>query len=193
MLIEGSLKDNLLYGAPAPESEPDHRLSEAIAVAGLDRLTHARGLPAPSIRAEPNLASAMVEARRAVEAALVAEGLDRFVDPFSVTRYNRYATIGENLLFGKAIGDAFEEDRLAGHPFVRAILEANELTKPLARIGAFDRNRHDRDLLRDSGRLARSSSASPSSRRPTAPYFQDLVDRRNEQRRSDRTGGTRSA
>ena len=136
VLIEGSLKDNLLYGCVAPAGEIDHRLSEAIAIAGLDRLTHARGLSGTlDPEREPKLAADIVEARRAVQTALVAENLDRFVDPFGMERYNRYATIGENLLFGQPIGDAFQEDRLAGHPFVRAILEANELTKPLARMG----------------------------------------------------------
>ena len=82
---------------------------------------------------EPELAAAIVEARLAVQAALIEEDLDRFVDPFEISRYNRYASVGENLLFGKAIGDTFREDRLAGHPFIRAVLEADDLTKPAPR------------------------------------------------------------
>ena len=187
VLIEGSLRDNLLYGCTAPASERDHRLSEAIAVAGLDRLTHARGLSGTiDPEREPKLAEALVEARRLVQAALAAEGLDRFVDPFSATRYNRYATIGENLLFGKPIGDAFQEERLSGHPFVRAILEANELTKPLARMGlsiATSMIEIFSDIPDGSPLFDRFSFFSAADR----PYFQDLVDRKNEQRRSDQT------
>ncbi|WP_262269031.1 ABC transporter ATP-binding protein [Microvirga yunnanensis] len=191
VLIDGSLKDNLLYGAAAPAGELDHRLSEAIAVAGLDRLTHARGLSGTiDPDREPTFAAAIVDARRAVQAALAAEQLDRFVDPFSATRYNRYATIGENLLFGKPIGDSFQEDRLASHPFVRAILEANELTKPLARMGlsiATSMIEIFSDIPDGSPLFERFSFFSAADR----PYFQDLVDRRNEQRRSDQTSRDR--
>jgi ABC-type multidrug transport system fused ATPase/permease subunit len=187
VLIEGSLKDNLLYGCSAPSAERDLRLSEAIAVTGLDRLTHARGLSGTiDPEREPKLAAAIVEARRAVQAALAAEDLDRFVDPFNATRYNRYATIGENLLFGKPIGDAFREDSLSGHPFVRAILEANELTKPLARMGlsiATSMIEIFSEIPDGSPLFDRFSFFSAADR----PYFQDLVDRRNEQRRSDQT------
>ena len=191
VLIEGSLRDNLLYGASAPEAELQHRLSEAIAVAGLDRLTHARGLSGTlDPEREPKLAAAIVEARRAVQAALAADEMDRFVDPFSATRYNRYATVGENLLFGKPIGDSFQEDRLSSHPFVRAILEANELTKPLARMGlsiATSMIEIFSDIPDGSPLFERFSFFSAADR----PYFQDLVDRRNEQRRSDQTSHDR--
>jgi ABC-type thiamine transport system ATPase subunit len=185
VLIEGSLRDNLLYGCSAPER--DHRLSEAIAIAGLERLTHARGLSGTiDPEREPKFAAAIVEARRIVQAALATEQLDRFVDPFNATRYNRYATIGENLLFGQPIGDAFQEDRLASHPFVRAILEANELTKPLARMGlsiATSMIEIFSEIPDGSPLFDRFSFFSAADR----PYFQDLVDRKNEQRRSDQT------
>jgi hypothetical protein len=125
-----------------------------------------------------------------VQAALTAEQLDRFVDPFSAMRYNRYATIGENLLFGKPIGDSFQEDRLSSHPFVRAILEANELTKPLARMGlsiATSMIEIFSDIPDGSPLFERFSFFSAADR----PYFQDLVDRKNEQRRSDQTSRDR--
>ncbi|MFD0460940.1 hypothetical protein ACFQY9_02600 [Microvirga aerilata] len=187
VLIDGTLKDNLLYGCSAPAPERDHRLSEAITVAGLERLTHARGLTGTiDLQREPKLAAAIVEARRAVQAALVTEGLDRFVDPFSAERYNRYATVGENLLFGKAIGDAFQEDGLSSHPFVRAVLEANELTKPLARMGlsiATSMIEIFADIPDGHPLFERFSFFSAADR----AYFQDLVERKNEQRRSAQT------
>ena len=133
VLFPGSMRDNLVYGAAAPAAELDRRLIDAVATAGLDRLIHARGLAGTvDPKRESDLAAALVETRRDVRKALAREELDRFVDPFDAKRFNRYATVGENLLFGKAIGDTFREDRLAGHPFVRAILEAEDLTKPLA-------------------------------------------------------------
>jgi len=187
ILIEGSLRDNLLYGCQAPANELDHRLSEAIAVAGLDRLTHARGLAGTlNPKREPKLAEAVVEARRAVQAALAHENLDRFVDPFHAERYNRYATIGENLLFGKPIGDTFREDRLSSHPFVRAVLEAEDLTKPLARIGlsiATSMVEIFAEIPDGHPLFERFSFFAAADR----PYFQDLIERQGEQRRSART------
>ncbi len=187
ILVEGSLRDNLLYGCSAPEAEREFRLAEAIAVAGLDRLTHSRGL-AGSLdpRREPRIAAAIVKARHAVQAALAHEELDRFVDPFNAARYNRYATIGENLLFGKPIGDTFREDRLSNHPFVRAVLEASELTKPLARIGlsiATSMIEIFAEIPDGHPLFERFSFFSGSDR----PYFEDLVERQNERRRSART------
>ncbi|NIX75611.1 ABC transporter ATP-binding protein [Microvirga terricola] len=188
VLIPGTLRENLLYGASAPETEIDRRLTEAIAVAGLDQLTHARGLSGTfNPKREPELATALVESRRAVQDALAREGLDRFVDPFNAERYNRYATLGENLLFGKAIGDTFREDRLSGHPFVRAILEADDLTKPLARIGLsiatsmieiFAEIPDGHPLFERFGFFSAADRA----------YFEDLVERRSERRRGIQSG-----
>ncbi|MET0532363.1 MAG: ABC transporter ATP-binding protein [Microvirga sp.] len=186
VLIEGSLRDNLLYGCNVSGDEAEHRLSDAIAVAGLDRLTHSRGLSGTiDPRREPALASSIVEARRAVQAALAEENLDRFVDPFNVERYNRYATIGENLLFGKPVGDTFREDRLADHPFVRAILEANELTKPMAQIGlsiATSMVEIFAEVPDGHPLFERFSFFTASDR----AYFQDLVERQSVQRRPGR-------
>ena len=79
ILIPGSLRDNLLYGCPAGHTGLDERLAEAVAIAGLDRLIHARGLAGTlDPHREPRLAAAIVESRRAVQTALVAEGLDRY-------------------------------------------------------------------------------------------------------------------
>lgn len=187
VLIPGTLRDNLLYGADAPADEIEHRLSEAIAITGLDHLTHARGLSGTlNPKREQAVATALVESRRAVQAALAQEDLDRFVDPFNAERYNRYATIGENLLFGKPIGDTFREDRLSAHPFVRAILEAEDLTKPLARIGlsvATSMIEIFAEIPDGHPLFERFSFFSASDR----AYFADLVERRSENRRGVQT------
>ncbi|WP_134500691.1 ABC transporter ATP-binding protein [Microvirga pakistanensis] len=186
VLIEGSLRENLLYGSQAPAEELEHRLSEAVAITGLDRLTHARGLSGTlDPKREPAVAAAIVEARRFVQSALREEGLDRFVDPFDAARYNRYATIGENLLFGKPVGDTFREDRLSAHPYARAILEANDLTKTLSRIGlsiASSMVEIFADVPDGHPLFERFSFFSASDR----PYFQDLVERQSSQRRPGR-------
>jgi ABC-type multidrug transport system fused ATPase/permease subunit len=187
VLIPGTLRDNLIYGLAGGTNDIDARLSEAIAVTGLDRLTHARGLSGTlNPKREPEIAAAIVESRRAVQAALAREGLDRFVDPFHAESYNRYATIGENLLFGKPIGDTFREDRLSGHPFVRAILEADDLTKPLERIGlsiATSMIEIFAEIPDGHPLFERFSFFSAADR----TYFEDLVERRSEKRRGVQT------
>ena len=180
ILIPGTLRDNLLYGCPGDEAgrrRPARR-------GGRGR----RARPAASTRAglagtldparEPKLAAAIVESRRAVQAALAADGLDRFVDPFDAERYNHHATIGENLLFGKPIGDTFREDNLAAHPFVRAILEAEDLTKPLAAMGlSIARSMIEifADIPDGHPLFERFSFFAAADR----PYFEDLVERRD--------------
>lgn len=184
ILVPGSLRDNLLYGCPEDPGR-DARLAEAVAVAGLDGLVHARGLAGTlDPRREERLAAAIVESRRAVRAMLAAQGLDRFVDPFDAGRYNRHATVGENLLFGQPIGDTFREDNLAAHPFVRAILEAVDLTKPLAAMGlsiAGTMIEMFADIPAGHPLFERFSFFSAAER----GYLEDLVERRSQRRRSD--------
>ena len=96
ILVPGSLRDNLLYGSPPDGADVDARLAQAAAVAGLDRLIHARGLAGTfDPDREPALAAAIVSSRQAVRAALAAEGLDRYVDPFDIARYNHHATLAK--------------------------------------------------------------------------------------------------
>ncbi|WP_112662134.1 ABC transporter ATP-binding protein [Microvirga flavescens] len=183
VLLPGTLRDNLIYGSEALE-DLDSRLAETIAITRLDRVTHARGLASTfNPEREPKLAASIVESRRAVQAALETEGLDRFVDPFDAARYNRHAPVGENLLFGKPVGDTFREDRLASHPFIRAILEAADLTKPLARMGlsiATSMIEIFAEIPDGHPLFARFSFFSAADR----AFFQDLVARRNEKRRA---------
>ena len=137
VLIPGSLRQNILYGCPDPDSpELDQRLATAAAAAGLDRLVQARGLSGTIDPAcDGALAAAVVEARRVVRATLAAEGLAGFVEPFDPGRYNRHATIAENILFGMPLGDTFRDSDLPAHPFVQAVLEAEGLTRPLTDMG----------------------------------------------------------
>lgn len=183
VLIPGTLRQNFLYGCPKDEADLESHLAEAIAVAGLDRLIHARGLAGTlDPRAEPKLATAVVESRRIVQAALQADGLARFVDPFDIERYNHHATIGENILFGRSIGDTFHEDHLASHPFMRAILEAEDLTKPLTAMGlsiATSMIEIFSEIPDGHPLFERFSFFSAADR----SYFEDLVERRNERPR----------
>jgi ABC-type transport system involved in cytochrome bd biosynthesis fused ATPase/permease subunit len=135
VLVTGTLRQNLVYGA-TEVPDLDGRLVEAVTAVGLDRFVYARGLAGTVDPArEPKLAAAIVDARRKVRAVLEAEGCDTLVDPFDPAVYNTHATIAENVLFGVPLGDTFRDANLASHPFVRAIMEAEDLTKSLSDMG----------------------------------------------------------
>ena len=184
VLIPGSLRDNLAYGCP-PGPDLEARLANAVAVAGLETFVHERGLAGtldPS--REAHLAAAIVDARHAVRRALGAKGIDRLVEPFDHGRYNQHATIGENLLFGKPIGDTFREENLASHPFIRAILDSEGLTRKLAAIGhsiAVSMVEIFAEIPDGHPLFARFSFFSSGDR----AYFADLVARHAEWRRSN--------
>jgi ABC-type transport system involved in cytochrome bd biosynthesis fused ATPase/permease subunit len=192
VLVAGSLRQNLLYGCPNPDAaEIEHRLIDAATAVGLDRLIHARGLSGTVNPArEPKLAAAIVDARRAVRGALAAEGLEDLVEPFDPKRYNRQATVGENILFGMPLGDTFREANLPSHPFVRAILEAEGLTKPLSAMGlqiATSLVEIFADIPDGHPLFDRFSFFTSAER----AYFEDLVERQGERRRGTETARDR--
>src|SRR5829696_3898709 len=184
ILMSGTLRQNLLYGCADPgASDIDQRLSEAITATGIDRFVHARGLAGTiDPKREPRLAAAIVDGRRAVRAAIASEGLDAFVDPFDPERYNAHATIAENILFGVPLGDTFRDGNLPSHPFVRAILESEQLTKPLTAMGlAIATNMIEifADIPDGHPLFDRFSFFTT----PERAYFQDLLVRQGERRR----------
>ena len=58
------------------------------------------------------------------------------VEQFDAARYNRNATLAENLLFGTPIGKKlFDIDNLAHSPYVRRVLDEKDLSADLLRMG----------------------------------------------------------
>ncbi len=84
---------------------------------------------------DPAVISSFPAARERILGNLAAMGLSHIVEPLDPTRYNRNATISENLLFGLAQGDRFANDSLGSDNYIRSILEAEALLFPLAQIG----------------------------------------------------------
>ncbi|MDP4024713.1 ABC transporter ATP-binding protein [Methylobacterium sp. NEAU 140] len=136
ILTEGSLRANLLYGTDPAAAPDDVALVGICRLVGLDAFVYESGLEGRlDPAAEPLLAAALVSARRTMRAALAAEGAERLVEPFDPERYNHQASVGENILFGEPVGGAFAPGRLARHPYMRAVLEAEDLVRPLTEIG----------------------------------------------------------
>ncbi len=196
VMMAGSLLQNLLYGdlafadgtvpdaaAEAPPPRAAHleeRLVEALTVTGLDRLVYARGLAKPG-RPDPRPDDRRGDRRDPDRPARGAGAggrgpPDRVVRP---RRYNRQATVGENLLFGEPVGATFSEAQLAGHPFTRAVLEAEGLTRPMAEMG-LSIARASAEIfsdLPDDHPLFEEFSLFPASERG---FFEDLVARQPE-------------
>ncbi|MBB4016994.1 ABC-type multidrug transport system fused ATPase/permease subunit [Chelatococcus caeni] len=140
VMLDGSLRDNLTYGVPPDLTRDkdacDARLIAALKLVGVDAEVYSLGLNgAVGAHAAARLAPFIADARRAVREELASDGTEDLVDPFAAERYNRHGTVAENILFGVPVGDTFEERRLARNPFLRAVLEAEDLTRPLTEMG----------------------------------------------------------
>ncbi len=84
----------------------------------------------------PDLADQIIAARIRLRTRLAAADMADLVEPFDVERYNRQATVAENLLFGVPTSRALMGRNLAEHHVFREALDAEGLTADLARMGA---------------------------------------------------------
>ena len=120
-------------------SGPDEVAVPAVRALGmvrLDRDVYQMGLRGTiDADAEPQLAESILTARRAMGKRLADPRLGRLVEVFDPSAYNSNATLAENLLFGAPIGDTFELERLAAHPYVKRISDQAGLTSALLEAG----------------------------------------------------------
>lgn len=83
----------------------------------------------------PDLAELILKARAEFQKRLTDPTLSQLVEVFDVKRFNENATVGENLLFGRPVGDTFDLDRLAAHPYVLEVLDIAGLTDDMLDAG----------------------------------------------------------
>ncbi|MGF3025673.1 ABC transporter transmembrane domain-containing protein [Methylobacterium aquaticum] len=83
----------------------------------------------------PELAARLIEARIAFRERLAAQGRAHLVEPFDPARYNRQATVAENLLFGVPTTTALTGRALAEHAVVRLVLDRTGLADELVTMG----------------------------------------------------------
>jgi ABC-type multidrug transport system fused ATPase/permease subunit len=108
----------------------------ALTTVRLDRDVYHMGLRGTiDPEAQPEVAAAVLEARRAMRARLADPSLSRLVEVFDPERYNSNATLAENLLFGAPVDPTFDIDHLAAHPYVQQILDRAGLTDTLVEVG----------------------------------------------------------
>jgi len=123
-------------GTSSP-GELDARIVEVLKTVDLEETIFELGLrSAVDAAMHPGLAENVLRAREAIRARLAAPGMQGLVEQFDAARYNRNATLAENLLFGMPIGKAtFDIENLAGNEYVRHVLRETALADDLLKTG----------------------------------------------------------
>jgi putative ABC transport system ATP-binding protein len=113
------------------------RILDVLAMVDMERDIYDLGLRGtinPANR--PDLTASILQARAAFRQRLSADPeLSPLVERFDVERFNENATVGENLLFGRPVGDVFDLDQMAAHPYVLEVLDLAELTDDMLDAG----------------------------------------------------------
>lgn len=120
----------------ADADELENRILELLRVVELEEPIFERGLRsaiAPERSAE--LRDLLLGAREAMRERLVSLDMAGWVECFDPARYNRNATLAENLLFGAPVGKAFDVENLAENPYVAQVLQETGLTADLLTVG----------------------------------------------------------
>ncbi len=112
------------------------RILEVLQIVGLEETLFEIGLrSAVSTHASPELEASILRARDSMHERLGQPELMDLVEQFDLSRYNRNATLAENLLFGTTVGKALNTDSLVTHPYVRHILDDTGLSGDLLAVG----------------------------------------------------------
>ncbi|QEL25359.1 ABC transporter ATP-binding protein [Bosea sp. F3-2] len=77
----------------------------------------------------------IITARHVVAAELQRIKLGGLIEPFVLDRYNRNASIAENLIFGTRTSARFDNTTLLFEPYAHSILKAEALVEPLTEMG----------------------------------------------------------
>lgn len=100
------------------------RLCQLLERVDLDADVYQLGLRGRMDSAErPEAAESLLEARRVLRQRLAEASLSHLVEPFDQAAYNTNASVAENLVFGTPLGNAFDLERLADHPYTLAVLD----------------------------------------------------------------------
>jgi putative ABC transport system ATP-binding protein len=128
--------DYAAAGATGPE-DIELRIAEVLHTVELEETIFELGLRSAVDPAQyAGLAERVLRAREAMRARLAAPGMAGLVEQFDAGRYNRNATLAENLLFGTPIGrKLFDIDNLANSEYVRRVLRETGLADDLLKMG----------------------------------------------------------
>ncbi|MGI9390546.1 MAG: ABC transporter transmembrane domain-containing protein [Boseongicola sp.] len=83
----------------------------------------------------PNIAPSILKMRQALRERLDKEGETTLIDHFEPGAYNAESTIGENLLFGNAVGSALLPQEIGKNAYFRSVIEGAGLDRVLYEMG----------------------------------------------------------
>ena len=121
-------------GATGPEDINEHLQAILVAV-DLEPDIVSFGLNRALAKPSAEVQHAFVEARSSFRAKLDQSGGIHLVEAFDPDRYNAQASIGENLVFGMAISEAYDLKRLGSNTELRKILAELKLDDALFGMG----------------------------------------------------------
>jgi len=120
----------------ASDKELDLALLKALRTVGLEDTIYEFGLLGTLPKdTDADLLKRFVDARRVVRQRLRDHNLLDVVEPFDPERFNRNASLGKNLVFGVVAGERLSARGLSCDRFVRSIIGAEGLEKPLVEMG----------------------------------------------------------
>lgn len=109
---------------------------EALKVVGLDEDVYQFGLRGTiDPEKQPEIADGVLKARKALEERLGDPSFANLIERYDPEKYNTNATVAENLLFGTPVGDTFDVENLAEHPFIREGMERIGMTRDFLEMG----------------------------------------------------------
>lgn len=133
--IRAQWLDYAAAGVSGP-AEMEQRILEVLKTVDLEETLFEIGLKsAVSAAQSASLETSILHARDTMRQRLNQPELVELVEQFDVSRYNRNASMAENLLFGTPVGKAFDVDSLATHPYVRKVLDETGLSADLLKVG----------------------------------------------------------
>ncbi|NKB55688.1 MAG: ATP-binding cassette domain-containing protein [Alphaproteobacteria bacterium] len=114
----------------------NRRLIETLTLADMDDDVYRFGLRGViDPEKHPEVASRIMAARQAMRERFTDPAVAQLIEPFSADAYNTNASVAENILFGLPVGDAFDLERLAEHPYIRDVLDKVGLTDDFLEMG----------------------------------------------------------
>jgi ABC-type multidrug transport system fused ATPase/permease subunit len=137
--IELDLHADWLDYEGAGVADPDalsRRVTQVLARLDLEEAVYTLGLRWRLDReAHPEAAARLLEARKALAARLIEDGITNLVETYDPERFNFNASVAENLLFGTPIGPVFDFEALADNTYVSEVLTKVGLIEDLVAAG----------------------------------------------------------
>ncbi len=133
--IEADWVDYAAAGVADP-AEMEARILEVLRTVDLEETIFEVGLRSAANSAQdPGLGESILRARETMRERLNQPGIQELVERFDPARFNRNATLAENLLFGTPVGKTFDIDNLAKNAYVRKVLQETGLAGDLLKVG----------------------------------------------------------